>query len=145
MKINYEKKTIELTAKEMKEAQTYGSQMYKDLREARNDNPGFKTTTIKAKSSSTLRINYEQMEKYIHAHDDEDNSTLKVFYTLRGLDENGKAKAFTESASYGEIKLWFVETFPEFQNLRSGIDKIMKDAKRKKEAREEAERLNRAA
>ena len=41
MKINHKNCTIELTKTEMKEAETFGSQMYKDLREARKDNPKY--------------------------------------------------------------------------------------------------------
>lgn len=42
MKINHMNCTIELTKAEMKAAETFGSQMYKDLREARQDNPNYR-------------------------------------------------------------------------------------------------------
>lgn len=135
MKINYNTNTIELTAKEMKAAQTYGSDMYLHLREVRNDFPSFRIVTSKAKSHSTLRITYNQMEKYILDNKNDDKTILNEFYTLRGLDENGTKKAFAETASYGEIKSWFVATFPEFQNLRSGIDEIMNEVKAKNAAK----------
>ena len=44
MKINHKNCTIELNKTEMKEAETFGSQMYKDLREARQDNPNYRVT-----------------------------------------------------------------------------------------------------
>ena len=53
MKINHKNCTIELTKTEMKEAETFGSQMYKDLREARN--PDFFMETIIASKSLLVR------------------------------------------------------------------------------------------
>lgn len=47
MKINYEAKTIELTKAENKAASTFGSEMYKVLREARQDNPSFTVVVSK--------------------------------------------------------------------------------------------------
>ena len=46
MKINHKNCTIELTKTEMKEAETFGSQMYKDLREARQDNPNYRVKVV---------------------------------------------------------------------------------------------------
>ena len=46
MKINHKNCTIELTKTEMKEAETFGSQMYKDLREARQDNPKYRVKVV---------------------------------------------------------------------------------------------------
>ena len=48
MTINYEKKAIELTTAEMKEAKKFGSDMYKMVREARRDFAGFEVKEVKA-------------------------------------------------------------------------------------------------
>ena len=53
MTINYEKKAIELTAAEMKEAKKFGSDMYKRVCEARRDFAGFEVKEVKAKKSKS--------------------------------------------------------------------------------------------
>ena len=63
MTINMNKKTIELTKAEMKEAMTVGSDKYNDLQTARKDYPKFKVVELKArKQSSSLSLPWKTCE-----------------------------------------------------------------------------------
>ena len=50
---------------------------------------------------------------------------LKNFYILSGKTEEGKKKDFAAAATYGEIKKWFIEQFPELEIKRKTIDEIL--------------------
>ena len=39
--------------------------------------------------------------------------------------KNGKKKDFAAAATYGEIKKWFIEQFPELEIKRKTIDEIL--------------------
>ena len=133
IRINYEIKAIEVSNKFAREASKFGSEQYKELKAARTDFPTFEIVVkIATKRRNDFgRITYEDMEKYINAHDKAEERMIE-FDTLRGKikDENG----ISARASYGEIKKWFLETYPEIEGTRKEIDKIMK---RVNEAREE--------
>ena len=53
MTINFNKNTIELTTAEMNDAKKYGSEAYKNLMDARRDNPGYRVVEVKAKRTKT--------------------------------------------------------------------------------------------
>lgn len=133
MKVVPLKKTIELTKSEMKAAEIYGSDMYKALREARHDNPDYKTVVAKTtqKRDTFKGLNRDYMKSYIENHDDENHTHAKEFFKLCGLDENGEKMEFAAVASYGELKMWFLTTYPEIKDLASGVKEIMEATKAK--------------
>ena len=136
MKINYRTSTIELTKAEAKQAEIYGSVMYTALKNARNDFPTF---PVKVKSASSKRDNYKGltrdfMKDYIKSHDDDEQSIMVEFNTLCGLDENGEKKAFAAVASYGELRMWFLDKFPELSDMQSAITSIMDQVRANKAA-----------
>ena len=140
MKINHMNCTIELTKAEMKAAETFGSQMYKDLREARQDNPNYR---VKVVSSGKMvdhhkGLTVDAMEKFILKHDDENKTILKEFYQLRGLTPEGKKDEFGCSVTYGKLKQWFFEQYPQFKKMEDSVNEIMKKVKEKAEARKAA-------
>ena len=129
MKINYEAKTIELTKAENKAASTFGSEMYKVLREARQDNPSFTVVVSKRTHNGKYKgLDYGYMERYIAAHDDEEGSKMKAFNTLRGK-ANDDLEKVVGGASYGEIKEWFLVTFKEIAEYNQKVSDILKSAK----------------
>lgn len=132
MKINHKNCTIELTKTEMKEAETFGSQMYKDLREARQDNPNYrvKVVTPSKKVDHHKGLTADRMKNYILKHDDEEHSKLKEFYELRGLTPEGKKDEFGYSVSYGELKQWFFVQYPEFKEMQDSVNKIMDEVRK---------------
>ena len=116
--INNKKNAIEITKAFEKAASRFGSQEYNLLREACNDNPNFRVVVIKRKSSSVSfkGLTYEYMEKYIMAHDDEEKTIMAKFEDLRGTSADAE-EAFADSLTYGEIKAWFLDTYPAIKKF----------------------------
>ena len=136
MKILYGKEVIELTKGEAKQAQIYGSEMYKALLDARHNFPTFE---IRVKSAAPKRDNYkgltrEFMKKYIADNDDELHTATNEFNTLCGLDEKGNKKAFAAVASYGELRMWFLNKYPELSNMQDSIKVIMERVRKERAA-----------
>ena len=140
MNINYEKKTIEMTKAEAKEAGNPTSAKFEELMKLRSIFPDFeiiiKKTSVKRDTYKGL--DYDFMKKYIEDHDNSDEN-LKEFYKLRGMNENGEREAQIEEHSYGEIKMWFLSTFPEIEKFNDETNKKLKEIKAKRaEARKAA-------
>ena len=122
--VSTKSRTIEVTAKFHKAASRFGSDEYKMLQEVRRDYPGYKVVTITRKPGSkkdTYKgLTYDYMEKYIKAHDDENQSIMAEYEMLRGISEEA-IEALAEPCSYLEIRDWFLKTFPaiaEFHKKR---------------------------
>ncbi len=113
--INTKNNTIEITKAFEKAASHFGSDAYKMLREARNDNPNFRVVVIKRKtaSSSFKGLTFEYMEKYIASHD-EDGSIMAEYKDLRGKSA-AALEACAGSLTYREIKDWFLNRYPEIR------------------------------
>ena len=127
MKINYEKSVIELTAKEAREAESYGSPAFLTLMDAKRQLEGF-TVEVKSKSKCTATfkgLNREFMQKHIEDHPIEGKDLMAEFNSLCGLDSEGNKKAFAAVASVGELRMWFLNSYPEFAEGRSKIDEIL--------------------
>lgn len=124
--INSKKGTIEITKKFEKLASRFGSDEYKALQEARRDNPKYKVvikTTSAKKKESYKGLTYTYMETYIKAHDDEDKSIMSMYEDLRAISVEAQ-EALAESASYHEVKEWFLHQFPaiaKFHEKREAI------------------------
>ena len=121
------KNAIELTKKEAAAAAKFGTTEYKQLQEARRDNPGFKVVTITRKSTAKKEsykgLTYSYMETYIQKHDDEKKSIMAEYMMLRGLSEEAE-EALAESFTYQEMKEWFLKKFPaiaEFHKKREAL------------------------
>ena len=139
MKINHMNCTIELTKTEMKAAEKFGSEMYLNLREARQDNPNYRVKLV-APSKKVDRhkgLTADAMKKFIEKHD-ENQTILKEFYQLRGLTPEGKEDESGCPVSYGELKQWFFEQYPQFVKMEDSVNEIMKKVKEKAEARKAA-------
>ena len=124
--INSNKKTIEVTKKFAAAAKRFGTVEYEDLQNVRKDYPFYrievKSAAKKADSFKGLTLSY--MESHIQKHDDEE--MLKEFYILCGKDEDGTTQEFAATATYGEIKKWFLDQHKELKEQRSKIDAILK-------------------
>ena len=129
MKLNHLNKTIELTKTENNAASKVGSEAYKALREVRNENPTYTIVVTKRttnRKSNYRGLNYQFMEKYIKAHD-EDETIMKEFNTLRG--NNDELSELSMSASYVEIKKWFLAKYPAIAEYDQQVSKILNSAK----------------
>ena len=132
---NYEKKIIEMTKSESKAAGKVGTTEYETLKELRSENPTFRIVIKASKSRDNMKgLDTNYMERYIKAHDDEEHFILKEFYSLRGLDENGKKIDFAPVAPYGTLKQWFLTYYPEVAKMNDTVAEILKKAEEKRQA-----------
>ena len=143
MKIKIKNNTIEITKTFAQKAARVGSPEYYELLKVRQDNPSCTVEVKQTKSKDSFKgLTYEYMKKYILAHDDEKGSIMAIFHELRGnvVSEDDELQA--ESLTYGEIKLWFLDTYPEIKNFhesRANRIKAIKE-KQKKAAEEKAKK-----
>ena len=137
MKINEKKFTIEVTKSFAQKASRVGSPEYYELLEVRHNFPKFKVVVNQIKSKDSFKgLTYEYIKKYNQTHDDEMGSNMAVFMELRGKSEEAD-EAQADSMSYGEIKLWFLDTYPEIKNFHeSRADRIQAIKEKQKKAAE---------
>ena len=139
MNANLMTKKIEMTKTEAKSAGKPNTDAYNMLLELMKNFPGYEIEIVKPASKKTDRfkgLDYNYMMDYIKSHNKE---LLKEFYTLRGLDDNGKKVGMAAAASYGEIKMWFLEQFPEVEKMAENVNEIIAKARNAREARKNAE------
>ena len=110
MKINHFNKTIELTKAEANKASKYGTEAYEGLIKAQRDFPEYRLEIAKAKAKTNdglKGLTFDYMESYIKKNGNEEQAS--AFADLRNAGDVMGASA----VSYGEIKKWFLEQFPE--------------------------------
>ncbi len=106
--INHKNATIEITKSFEKKASIYGTVEYNQLNEVRKDYPGFRINVIAPKSSNVFQgMDYEFMREYIKSHDNAEANLV----SLNTLIE--------KKLAYGEIKQWFVDTYPVFKECKT--------------------------
>jgi len=128
MTINMKKNAIEMTKKFAKAAAKFGSPEYKQLQEARRDNPTFSVVTVTRKTTTKKNtykgLTYEYMEMYIEKHDDEDKSIMAEYLMLRGMTDEAE-EALAESFTYLEMKDWFLKKFPAIASFHEARAKLL--------------------
>lgn len=125
MNIMFSSSTIELTKAEMKEAQKYGSEMYKELMNASRDNPGFRVVEIKAKKVKTPldRLNMATIKAYVKAHGIPEQKEEFLAISTPHYTED----VYIEAKSFVEIKKWFLAQFPEYKKAIDDHEKEMQE------------------
>lgn len=116
-------RSLNLTKTFAAKAAIFGTDEYKMLQEAHRDYPGYKVNVVKSRKDDKKKENldafkgltYDYMEKYIKAHDD-DGSHMADFQILRGKSEDA-VEALADSASYKEIRDWFLATYPAIKQF----------------------------
>jgi hypothetical protein len=138
--------TIEITKTFAQKAARIGSPEYYELLKARQENSSCTVEIKQTKSKDSFKgLTYEYMEKYIKAHDDKEGSNMAVFNELRGKGDDAES-AMADSMSYGEIKLWFLDTYPEIKNFHeSRADRIKAIKEKQKKAGEEKAKAKKVA
>ena len=112
--INYKKNTIEITKAFEKKASAYGSEAYIELSEARKEFPNYRLVVKTSKSNNTFAgMDYDFMVEYIEKHENAEQRKAE-FDKLRA-----------SGLTYGEIKQWFVETYPIFKNCETRVQWIL--------------------
>ena len=131
MTIRYNTNTIEMTKKFAKAAEKFGSEEYRNLQEARRDNPTFRVVIVSRKTAtkkdSYKGLTYEYMETYINTHDDAENSIMAEYEMLRGISQAAK-DALAEPCSYNEIKNWFLKTYPAIAEFHKRREELVRAA-----------------
>lgn len=123
--INTKAHTIEMSKKYATNASRFGTPEYNELQQARRDYPNYRIATKSVKSGKCAYsgLTYKFMEKYINAHDDEEGTIFAEYNLLRAKSEEA-IELGAESASYMEIKDWFLKKFPaiaDFHKKREAI------------------------
>ena len=124
IRINDKNRTIEITKTFSNLAKRFGTSQYDDLQAVRRDYPTYRVEIKKAKKKADCfkGLTFEFMERYIKNHNVE---LLENFFSLCGKDKDGTELEFAATATYGEIKKWFIDEFPELKLQRSKIDEIL--------------------
>ena len=139
--INTKKSTIEMNKTFAKNAALFGSDEYKQLQEARRDYPTFRVVTVSKKSAKPAYkgLTCKYIEKYIAAHDDEEQSIMAEYKMLRGKSEAGK-DAMADDTAYAIIKEWFLMTYPEIEKFHSDRDALVEKINQRIAAKQAAKK-----
>lgn len=124
MTINSAARTISLTKKEMTAACRVGSTKYMELQSARRDYPGFTVITVshkvKTQRETYKGLTYAYMERYIKAHDDEQETIWAEYMMYRGTPicpEDELPAPYT----YAEMKVWFLSKYEAIAKFYENI------------------------
>ena len=134
MFINYEMATIEITKAEAKEAGVFKSEMYENLKEAR-EATGYKVVVkdTKRKADTMKGLTYAYMTIYIEKKaGDRKEALMTEFNELRGC-VNGKRDMLAEKATYGEVKAWFLKQFTEITEFNEKLTEKRADLREDRE------------
>ena len=137
---NHVTKKIEMTKTEAAKAGKFETKEFEELSALMDRFSSYEIVIVKTNTKSVDHLKgltYEFMENYIKSHNE---ALLAEFYELCGKDENGKKIKFAISLSYGEIRMWFLEQFPEIENFeaRKKLDDKMKAVRKARAARKAA-------
>lgn len=133
--VDREKKAVVVSKEYYKKSNIVGTEEYYELIEIQKNFRNFKIIIQTAKKNSTFKhLSLKFMEDYIRNHDDEENSIMRNFKTLRGEDlDYGKLGA----VSFFELKEWFLNTFPEIidrvEDAKKRSSQLLEDAKKNAE------------
>ena len=126
--INDKKMTIEMTKAVANRAKKFNTVEYKDLQMVRKDYPNY-TVVIKASAKKNNKnqfkgLTYNYMEKYIEARDHDEQSIMNEYLDMRALSEDAK-EAMADALSYGEIKAWFLDKYPQIKEFHTRRENLM--------------------
>lgn len=128
--LNPKNYTIEMTKTFATASNRYGTEEYEILQKICEKHPNYKPVikTTKRKSTDNFKgLTYNFMEKYIKSHDNAETN-LADFMLLRGKSEEAEALE-AESASYAEIKEWFLATYPAFAAFQTKREALLNKSK----------------
>ena len=130
MNANLEKKVIEMTKKEAKEAGILNSEKFKELQTYLAVYPGY-TVEIKAPAKRKAEfkgLTYAYMRAYILKHDDEQKTIMAEFNILTAHKKDGKeGSEHLEAAGYLDVRDWFLKKFPEIRAHKEGHDRRVRE------------------
>ncbi len=126
IKVNTKNREIVLTKKFEKASTRFGTEEYDALQEVRTAYPNYRVVVKKTqkKKESFKGLTYSFMENYIATHDNSE-AIMDEYNNLRGFSEAAVALGM-ESVSYGEIKEWFLNKYPEIRAFHEKREAILK-------------------
>ena len=127
--------TIEMTKTEAAAVGKLNSAKFNELKSLREIFPTFQLVVVKpaAKKVDHFKgLTLKYMEDYIKRHN---KDVLVEFYKLCGKDESGQKVELAATATYGEIKMWFLDKFPEIEKMNADVNKIIENARDSRAAR----------
>ena len=131
-------KKIEMTKTEAKAAGKPNTAEYNTLLEQMKNFPGYQIEIVKSAAKKVDHfsgLDDDYMKKYIESHKPE---LLETFYKLRGRDKDGKKIGMAAIATYGEIKMWFLNEFPEIEKMAEKVNKIIEETRKARAAQKAA-------
>ena len=137
MFVNYTTNAIELTKSELKAASVYGSDAYRELLKARNENPGFAVREVKVKRAKAdfAGLDMKAIRAYVEKHGTDEQKAKFAFITKRTVNVDGE---YCEAQSFFQVKSWFLKEFPEIRqsvrDYREKVQRIYNEADAKAEA-----------
>lgn len=117
MFIKEEKKIIEMTAAEYKNAMTYGTEEFEALCRIRELFPGFKPAVVSTKNgkSDFAKLDMKTIKAYVLKHGSDEQKEKFAFISKRTIGEDGE---YCEAQPFFQIKKWFLDEFPELKQER---------------------------
>ena len=117
MTINMNKKTIELTKAEMKNAMVFGTDEYSNLQIVRRDYPDYRVTEIKTKKNTSdfANLKMKDIMSFVEKYGTDEQKATFEFITKRSVGEDGE---YCEPQPFFQIKAWFLNEFPEIKQVR---------------------------
>ena len=143
LKVNHQTRTIEMNKTFADKASRFGSDEYDALMLAREQNPGYTMKVITRKTTKSDKpsykgLTYEYMEKYILAHDDENQKIMNEYLELRGMTDEAE-DALADSFTYQEMKDWFLNKFPAIADFHQKREELLAKSQAKKETKRQSE------
>ncbi len=89
------------------------SDEYKLLKTLREDNPDYRLAIVRASKKPFEGMPFDFMERYISSHEDSEKN-LETFNSLK-----------KNKVTYGEMKKWFLRTYPQFVGLKTRLDWLL--------------------
>lgn len=125
--VNSKNGTIEMSKKFAAAVKNPFSDEYAQLQSVRRDYPKFKVVVAPRKSAKPefKGLTFDYMRKYVLKHDDENKNLMQEFENLTATSEEA-IEALAESASYHEVKDWFLAKFPEIKAFHEKRAEILK-------------------
>ena len=131
MFIKEEKKIIEMTAAEYKNAMTFGTEEFEALCRIRELFPGFKPAVVSTKNgkSDFAKLDMKTIKAYVLKHGSDEQKEKFAFISKRTVKEDGE---YREAQPFFQIKSWFLKEFPEIRqsvkDYREKVQRIYDDA-----------------
>ena len=135
--INYRKNAIEISKTFSKKTAIFGSNEYKQLKEAKTDFPTFRVV-IKSSPKRKLedKITMKDILYYVEEHSGKESKEMKALKELRGksVKEAGTIFDIEETACFTDIKKWFFATYSDLagktEKRQNRIEEIIAEAKK---------------